>query len=345
MKSYILTLESFNEMKELSSIDDWSLDESLNEAADIEKIRLKSPKTGRKIKLLSALKHPKGTPARKQAEEILAQLRKKQAEVESIVKNKKNLVDTDSEIKKLMPNADVKSKLIDEVPAENKKAAVTAIEKIAAELEKAKAEGRPAENTNLCDVTIPGTNMYCDGNKKIPRKEMPQFRGKPEPGSIADKMERDNNGEVETSAVFDKMLAKEGIKISEPTEVDASSLKATQAELVGPKVVGMSKAMGKLNCDKNKCSPEEKKDWDNLTGPVYVSNDGYVVDGHHRWAAIVSHNIKNPDNKIAMKVRVIDDKIDKIIPKANKFAQDIGIAAKTGKEGTKGGEAAAQTKK
>ena len=78
--------------------------------------------------------------------------------------------------------------------------------------------------------------------------------------------------------------------------------------------------------------------------PPYDVESGYVVDGHHRWAAIVSHNVKNPDKQIPMNVRVIDDNIDKVIPKANKFAQDIGIAAKSGKEGTKGGPPAAQTK-
>lgn len=347
MKRHILTLESFTEIREFSSCDDWTLDESenLNESVDIDKIRIKSPKTGRSIKLVSALKHPEGSPSRKQAEEILAQLRKKQDKEEDKVANKKDLVDTDDEVKKLMPNADITKKRVDEVPDDAKKDAVTAIDKIAHELEKAKAEGRPAENTNLCDVSIPGTNMYCDGNKKIPRAKMPQFRGKPAEGSAASKMPKDNNGEVETSALFDKMLDKEGIKISKPTEVDASTLKATQAELVGPKVVGMAKAMAKLNKKDGDLTDEEKKDWENLTGPIYVSNDGYVVDGHHRWAAIVSHNLKNPDKKIPMKVRVIDDKIESIIPKANKFAEDIGIAAKTGKEGTKGGEPAAQTKK
>jgi hypothetical protein len=341
---HLLTLESFLEMRELSNIDDWALDESLNEAAGIDAIKLKSEKSGRKIKLTSALKYPKGSPTRKQAEEIVDALRKKQTKIEDKPESEIEYVKGDEDLKKLMPNADVTKKLLSEIPAEEKKDAITAIDKIADEIMTAKEEGRPVQNTNLCSVTIPGTNMYCDANKNIPREKMPQFRGKPEKGSAADKMPRDSNGEVETSHLFDKMLDKEGIKISKPTEIDASSLKATQAELVGPKVVGMTKVLAK-NCEKDKCSPDEMKDWNNITGPVYVSNDGYVVDGHHRWAAIVSHNLKNPDKQIPMKVRVIDDKIDSIIPKANKFAEDIGIAAKTGKEGTKGGEPAAQTKK
>jgi hypothetical protein len=245
-------------------------------------------------------------------------------------------------LKDLMPNMDTTKKGINDVPPEAKKEAVTMIDKIAGDLIKAKETGGKAENTNLCVVTVPGTNLYCDGNKNIPRDQMPQFRGKPEPGSQADKMPRDKNGEVETSQIFDQMLEKEGIGISEPTPVPPDSLKATQSELVGPKVIGMMGVLDK-DCNNQQCDEKDKQDYKNITDPIYVSNDGYVVDGHHRWAAISSYNIKNPDKQIPMNVRVIDDTIDKVIPKANKFAQDIGIAAKSGKEGTKGGPPAAQT--
>lgn len=256
---------------------------------------------------------------------------------------KPNATTDRARLKDLMPNMDNTKKGVNDVSPEARQEAVTAIDKIAADLIKAKETGGKAENTNLCKVSIPGTNLYCDGNKNIPRDQMPQFRGKPEPGSEAEKMPKDKNGEVETSHVFDKMLADQGIKVSEGTPVPADSLKATQSELVGPKVVGMMGVLDK-DCNNQKCDEKNQQDYKNITDPIYVSNDGYVVDGHHRWAAIVSHNVKNPDKQIPMNVRVIDDTIDKIIPKANKFAQDIGIAAKSGKEGTKGGPPAAQTK-
>lgn len=248
---------------------------------------------------------------------------------------------TGDKLKDLMPNMDTSKKSINDVPPEAKKEAVTMIDKIANDLIKAKETGQKAPNTNLCQVTVPGTNLYCDGNKNIPRDQMPQFRGTPEPGSPADKMDRDRNGEVETSQIFDQMLEKEGIGISKPTPVPPDSLKATQSELVGPKVIGMMGVLDK-DCNNQKCDEKATQDYKNITDPIYVSNDGYVVDGHHRWAAITSYNIKNPDKQIPMNVRVIDDKIDNVIPKANKFAQDIGIAAKSGKEGTKGGPPAAQ---
>ena len=77
--------------------------------------------------------------------------------------------------------------------------------------------------------------------------------------------------------------------------------------------------------------------YDKITAPIYVSNDGYVLDGHHRWAALVAHNAKNPDNQISMKVRVIDEPIEPLVKRSNKFAEDIGIKAKAADTGAAGG--------
>jgi hypothetical protein len=191
----------------------------------------------------------------------------------------------------------------------------TDISKISKMLDDAKAKGEPAPDINLCDITIPGTNLYCDDNKGIPREEMPQFKGKAVEGSRAAGMETDKDGEVDTEPVFREMLKEKNIKVLQ-TEVPADKLKATQKDLVGEKVIGM---MGALEKD-----PNHPK----ITAPIYVSRDGYVIDGHHRWAAIVAHNAKNPNNPIPMKTTVIDMDIKDAIPMANKFAEDMGIAAK-----------------
>ena len=191
----------------------------------------------------------------------------------------------------------------------------TDINKVAQQVADAKAKGEPAPNINLCDVTVPGTNLYCDDNLGIPRDEMPQFKGKAEPGSRAAGMDADASGEVDTEPVFKEMLAQKGIKTLQ-TEVPADKLKATQKDLVGAKVVGM---MGALEKD-----PNHPK----ITAPIYVSRDGYVIDGHHRWAAIVAYNAQNPDKQIPMKTTVLDQDIKDAIPMANKFAEDMGIAAK-----------------
>jgi hypothetical protein len=182
-----------------------------------------------------------------------------------------------------------------------------------------KQENKPP-NFNLCKVSIPGTNLYCDGNKDIPRDQMPQFKGKPKPGSPAEKMAKDpKTGLVDTEPIFRDMMEKNGIKISEPVEVPAESLKATQSELVGAQVVSMKDALEK--------DPTNEF----ITAPIYVAKDGYIVDGHHRWAAITAYNLKHPDTPIPMKVMIIDDTIDRVIPMANKFAEEQGIETMSGK--------------
>ena len=230
-------------------------------------------------------------------------------------------------LKDLMPNANFDRKPLSAVSPIERQQISTIIDKLAEMGRQAKEKGEKAPNFNLCQVSVPGTNLYCDGNKGIPREDMPQFKGTPEPGSPADKLPKDENGEADTEEFFKEMLNKQGIKVSEPTAVPADRLKATQSELVGPKVAGMAKVLADPN------HPAYKK----ITAPIYVSNDGYVLDGHHRWAAIVAHNASNPDNQIPMNVRVIDEPIEPLVKRSNKFAEEMGIRAKKADTGAAGG--------
>ena len=206
---------------------------------------------------------------------------------------------------------------IPDISAKERDAVVTQLDKLNSMADKAKAGGNKPEDFNLCQISVPGTNLYCDGNLGIPREEMPQFKGKAIEGTPAAKLPKDKSGEVDTEPMFKQMLSEKGIK-TVAAVVPSDRLKATQSELVGDKVAGMMRAL--------ESNPEHPA----ITAPIYVSRDGYVIDGHHRWAAMTSLAIKTgkPTN---MKVVVIDDTAKNIIPMANKFAQDIGIAAKRGK--------------
>ena len=230
-------------------------------------------------------------------------------------------------LKDLMPNATFDRKPLSAVTPIERQQISTIIDKLAELGKQAKEKGEKAPNFNLCQVTVPGTNLYCDGNKGIPREDMPQFKGTPVPGSPADKLPKDENGEADTEEFFKQMLEKDGIKVSEPTAVPPDRLKATQSELVGPKVAGMSKVLADPN------HPAYEK----ITAPIYVSNDGYVLDGHHRWAAVVAHNASNPDNQIPMNVRVIDEPIEPLVKRSNSFAEKMGIRAKKADTGAAGG--------
>lgn len=227
-------------------------------------------------------------------------------------------------LKDLMPGGDFSNKPLSQVTPVERQQISTIIDKLAELGNQAKASGEKAPNFNLCQVSIPGTNLYCDGNKGIPREDMPQFKGTPEPGSPADKLPKDKNGEADTEEFFKQMLEKEGIKVSNPAAVPPDRLKATQSELVGVKVAGMSKAL------------EENPQHPAITAPIYVSNDGYVLDGHHRWAAVVAYNASHPNQQIPMNVRVIDEPIVPLVQRSNKFAEAIGIKAKAADTGAKG---------
>ena len=227
-------------------------------------------------------------------------------------------------LKDLMPNADFSNKSLSQVSPIERQQISTIIDKLAELGNQAKEKGEKAPNFNLCQVSIPGTNLYCDGNKGIPREDMPQFKGTPEPGSPADKLPKDASGEADTEEFFKKMLEKQGINVSEPQAIQPDRLKATQSELVGVKVAGMSKAL------------EENPQHPKITAPIYVSNDGYVLDGHHRWAAVVAYNASHPDKQIPMNIRVIDEPIVPLVQRSNKFAEEIGIRPKAADTGAKG---------
>ena len=224
------------------------------------------------------------------------------------------------DVKTQMPKANTdtfgsKPDIPDEIDPKDLQKFNTDIENVGKQISDAKERGEKAPNINLCDLTVAGTNLYCDDNLGIPRAEMPQFKGKPQPGTPAADMPLDKNGEVDTEPLFKKMLEEKGIKVVQ-TEVAADKLKATQSELVADKVIGM---MNTLENDPTNAS---------LTAPIYVSRDGYVIDGHHRWAAITAYNAKHPDNQIPMKVQAIDMDVKEAIPMCNKFAEEQGVAAK-----------------
>lgn len=244
-------------------------------------------------------------------------------------KNKERKDDT-AKLKDLMPGGDFSRRPINTLGSEELGQITTKIDDLARMGKEAKAKGENAPNYNLCQVSIPGTNLYCQGNKGIPREQMPQFKGTPEPGSPAEKLPKDKNGEVDTEEFFKQMLEKDGVKVSEPTTVPPDRLRSTQSELVGVKVAGMAEVLD--------AGPEHPA-YEAITAPIYVSNDGYVLDGHHRWAAVVAHNAANPDNQIPMNVRVIDEPIQPLVKRSNQFAEEIGIKPKAADTGAAGGPA------
>lgn len=197
---------------------------------------------------------------------------------------------------------------------------VSKLDKLYKAVKKAKEAGDNPPDFDLCKISIPGTNLFCNKNKGIPRKEMPQLKGKPVPNSWADiNLPKDKNGEVDGEEAFKNMLKSKGVQIKDKM-VDAASLKATQSQLVGAKIAGMFNAL--------------KQDPANpgITAPIFVSKDGYILDGHHRWAAMVGLDMASGlKQSVQMPVHVVDMDIEDLVNATNDFADKIGIATKAGK--------------
>jgi hypothetical protein len=188
---------------------------------------------------------------------------------------------------------------------------------MAIEAKKNKSE---AANFDPCTITVKGVSLFCSEKIKtkefphgIPRIEMPQFKSKnPVPGSEADKLPR-KHGEVDATQAFLDHLEASGVKTDPNGKMLARKLKASQAEMEGAKVAGMM-----LNPEFN---PKVSK--------ITVSRDGYVVDGHHTWAAAIGRDAEdgNLDNDKEMEVAVIDLPMSEIYLLSKQWTKTFGLPA------------------
>jgi len=113
------------------------------------------------------------------------------------------------------------------------------------------------QSADICKVTP----SVCRGNLGIPRADMPQLEQ-----NVVDSFLSD--------------LQKEGVKV-EKGRTPVGHLKATQREINAEKVEGMAKAHEEY-------LRNGKKGWSPGKNPIIISKDNYVLDGHHRWAAMLT---------------------------------------------------------
>lgn len=184
--------------------------------------------------------------------------------------------------------------------------------------------GQDLPNLDLCRISVPGTNLFCGSSvaterypEGIPRQEMPQLSGIPMPGTLADELPRfDKEGNVDISGSFIQRLADAGIATTEAV-VPASSLKASQHQLKGKTVSFFLSEAG-------------RKILDDPQSVIYVSRDGYVIDGHHRWAGKIAQDLENGrPGDVSMRVRVIDMPILEVLDAALDHASYMGVAPNT----------------
>lgn len=194
---------------------------------------------------------------------------------------------------------------------------------------------------DLCQVTVRGTSAFCLGNKGIPRYLMPQALGEAIPGTTAAEwLARQNaervakgekpSNEVDGTKDFIRFLKANDLAISEPTTVRSDKLKATQRDMQGHKVAGMLAGAKRGKFDKKTGTFDPSKKWNPGENPIFISNDGYVIDGHHRWAAQLGMDFLDGilGNDHEMGVIIVDAPISKIIRLANQWTEEFGIAKK-----------------
>lgn len=202
------------------------------------------------------------------------------------------------------------------VELETPEDAYTLVDRMYEFAQEAQAKGEKAPNLDLCSVSVPGTNLFCGDNIGIERAEMPQLSGQPRPGSPADSLPKNDRGEVNIGEAFTDRLSEMGVDVSDRT-VPAASLRASQKELVGANVAWMMNNGEKIGLSE---------------GRIFVSSDGYVIDGHHRWAALVSLDSRDGGfGDVPINVQQIDMPISQVLQFANEFADEVGVMPKAAK--------------
>lgn len=144
------------------------------------------------------------------------------------------------------------------------------------------------------------------GNVGIPRASMPQFGFIPEPGSLAYSLPRDKTfGGVDLGALFWEHMVRKGVKMEfEPRKV--IKLRATQKELNMDKVCSISKSI-EAGLMPPQC--------------LFIHEEGYIVDGHHRWGGEVLAGLRLGDlrRRKTMTSAICGMSIEEVIAEANRF--------------------------
>ncbi|NBQ99655.1 MAG: hypothetical protein EBT79_02420 [Actinobacteria bacterium] len=157
----------------------------------------------------------------------------------------------------------------------------------------------------------------CEGNKGLTRDKMPQIEGEKTVKQMLNAVKKDGSPDDEARAKgkamvqagadpdSDKTIMQQmidhfkdnGVR-TKNTKIPVGMLKATQSEIKAQKTYGMADSYlkGKFN---------------NIGDSVVVSRDGHILDGHHRWAALLT-----VDPSREMNVQVIDMDMDDLLAEA-----------------------------
>lgn len=211
--------------------------------------------------------------------------------------------------------------------------------------------GEAAYDFELCSKAFADVGFCFDPKTKsgvskgIPRDRMPQFSSQVDPNQtdspafkalMAGKgytspdqvTPEDLKAEINMEKEFRKALESDGYEIVEQ-DVPVTSLKPIQGQLKGEKIAGMYGTLLAAQEDETYAKQAAR-----LLEPIYVS-DGYVIDGHHRWAAQCAVDIANGGGaNTTMKTRTITKggkpvPPEDIIAFSNNFQKSVGLLSQT----------------
>lgn len=121
------------------------------------------------------------------------------------------------------------------------------------------------DHPDVTEISVEGTLLFGDEGMGIARKDMPQIDAKMRPQFLSD-------------------LEAKGIKTTEE-DIDPKTLKPIQKEISGSRsgaIYNAYREQGEI--------PDQQR--------ILISKDGYVIDGHHTWAASVAFAFDNPSAKL-----------------------------------------------
>jgi hypothetical protein len=147
--------------------------------------------------------------------------------------------------------------------------AVTDVEKLAGLVRQ--AEAGVIDRLDLCEAAPDEeADLFCFPDAP-PESRLPILRGKPKPGSRADKLPKNGSGHVDISSSFGRDLESRGHVLT-PAQVPASRLRFTRRSMDANQLTEMLQAIRRRTYQ-----PAE----------LLISDENYIVDGHHRWVADV----------------------------------------------------------
>lgn len=152
-----------------------------------------------------------------------------------------------------------------------------------------------AKAADLCKVNP----SICVGNLGLPRSKMPQFPS----DTVRDK--------------FVTKMKKQGIRVT-TGKAKVGQLKASQSQILVEKTLGMAEGFLAGKFPKIKDS-------------IVISKDNFIVDGHHRWAALLIVNPGETMNviRIGIPIKTLLDMVSAQpgVVKRDLTAKSVPIAA------------------